>query len=126
MAKFLSEQWIKAYQERWNNDREIRHGLRNIDTTMKYWVQGEESGAVFIRLKRGKAVEAGRAVNGRYDYEMWATEADWKRIASGELGPKRAMAMQKLKFKGSMVTAMLHIGPFGRSLNMMSEVETEW
>ena len=61
MAKFLSQEWIKEYQRLWNADCELTHGLRNIDATMKYWVDGNESEAVFMRLERGEAVEAGKA-----------------------------------------------------------------
>ncbi len=126
MASFLSEAWIRKYQSRWNEDAELIRGLRRIDATMKYYVEGAERDAVFIRLRRGAAVDAGRASDRQYDYVMWASRDDWKEISSGALGPKRAMATRKLKFKGSMITAMRHLGPFGRSLKMMSEVKTEW
>lgn len=126
MAKFLSPEWIQLYQEKWNSDADLVHDLRKMTTTMKYYIEGEDQEPVFIRLEKGKAVESGVADKGKYDYVMWATRAHWKELASGSIGPKRAMAMRKLKFKGSMITAMRHLGPFGRSLAMMSEVETEW
>ncbi len=126
MLRFLSEEWIKQYQARWNGDPELIRGLWRMNATMKYYVEGAERDAVFIRLKKGDAVESGKAGYGSYDFVMWATPNDWKQIASGALGPKKAMALRKLKFKGSMITAMRHIGAFGRSLQMMSEVETQW
>ena len=126
MTRFLTEEWIREYQRIWNANSELKYGLRKISATMKYFVTGDEQQAVFVRLDKGEAVEAGKASNGSYDYVMWATADNWKKIAAGEVGPKTAMATRKLNFKGSMLTAMRYIGPFGRALAMMSEVETKW
>jgi len=127
MAKFLSEEWIKQYAEVWNNDEELVSGLKGFNATIKYFIDGSDQPPVYIKVEDGKVVEAGLAEEGKeYDFEMWASIDNWKKLATGELGPKKAMMFRKLKFKGDMATAMAKMGPFSRSLQDMSKVPTEW
>ncbi|MCP5066350.1 MAG: sterol-binding protein [bacterium] len=126
MPRFLSEDWIEQFRRRWAADTDLVRDLRRMDATLKYFVDGAEDDAVFVRLRQGVAVESGRAGRGSHDYVMSATLNDWKRLTSGEIGPKQAMATRRLKFAGSVVSAMRHIGPLGRSLQMMGEVPTDW
>jgi putative sterol carrier protein len=126
MAKFLTEEWIKEYAKVWNEDEELRNGLKKFSATIKYYIEGSDQPPVYIKVEKGEVVESGLAGDGKYDFEMWATPENWKKLATGEIGPKAAMATKTLKFKGSMLTAMKYMGPFGRSLELMSKVPTEW
>jgi len=42
------------------------------------------------------------------------------------MGPRAAMLTKKLKFKGSMITAMKYMSAFEESLRLMLKVPTEW
>ncbi len=127
MAKFLSEEWIKEYAKVWNDDAELREGLKKFSATIKYYIEGSDQPPVYVKVEKGEVVEAGLAEEGKkYDFEMWATPENWQKLATGEIGPKAAMATKKLNFKGSMLTAMKYMGPFGKSLELMSKVPTEW
>lgn len=42
------------------------------------------------------------------------------------MGPRAAMLTKKLKFKGSMITAMKYMGAFEESLRMMGRIPTKW
>jgi len=89
-------------------------------------IEGSEQPPVYVNVKNGKVVDYGLATNGKYDFEMWATPENWKTLATGGMGPKAAMLTKKLKFKGSMITAMKYMSPFEESLKMMSKIPTEW
>ncbi|NPA40710.1 MAG: sterol-binding protein [Aquificae bacterium] len=125
--KFLSEEWIKAYAEEWNNNQKLRDSLKSFSASIKYFVEGNEGDAVAIEVKNGEVVQAGKAdPNKKYDFELWATPENWQKLAKGEMGPRAAMLTKRLKFKGSMITAMKYMSAFEESLRMMSRVPTEW
>ncbi len=126
MLKFLSEEWIKQYAEEWNKNEKLKDGLKKFSATIKYYIENSTQEPVFIRVEKGEVKEAGIAPDIKYDFEMWATLDDWKTLATGEMGPKAAMLTKKLKFKGSMITAMKYMGAFEESLRMMGKIPTEW
>lgn len=57
---------------------------------------------------------------------MWATPEHWRQLATGGIGPRAAMISKRLKFKGSMITAMRYMKPFEESLRLMGEIPTAW
>ncbi len=126
MYKFLSEEWIKAYMEEWNKNDNLKEGLKKFSASIKYFIDGKEDEAVELIVERGEAKSAGKANAHKYDFEMWATPENWKILATGQMGPKAAMLTKKLKFKGSMITAMRYMGAFEESLRMMGRVPTDW
>ncbi len=126
MYKFLSEDWIKAYMQGWNRNEKLKNDLKDFSATIKYFIDGREDEAVHILVENGLAKEA-KCANGRnYDFELWATLDNWKKLATGDMGPKAAMITKRLKFKGSMITAMKYMSSFEESLKMMSKVPTDW
>ncbi|SNZ16768.1 SCP2 sterol-binding domain-containing protein [Hydrogenobacter hydrogenophilus] len=126
MYKFLSEDWIKAYMEEWNKNDKLKSELKDFSATIKYYIEGREDDAVELIVENGIANSAGKANGQAYDFEMWASLENWKKLATGEMGPKAAMLTKRLKFKGSMITAMKYMGPFEESLRMMGRVPTDW
>ncbi len=127
MYRFLSEEWIRAYREEWNKNEELKKDLKSFSARIKYFVEGKEEEAVELVVEKGEAVSAGRAEQGsKYDFELWASPENWKKLATGEMGPRAAMLTKRLKFKGSMITAMKYMKSFEGSLKMMSKVPTVW
>ncbi len=126
MYKFLSEEWIKAYGEEWNKNEKLRNDLKSFSAKIKYFIEGKEDEAVYIRVEKGEVVETGKADSGKYDFELWASKENWKKLASGEMGPRAAMLTKRLKFKGSMITAMKYMGAFEESLRLMGKIPTDW
>ena len=126
MAKFLSEEWIMLYAKEWNNNEKLKEGLKKFSATIKYYIEGRENSPVYIKVKNGEIIDFGLAPDIKYDFEMWATPENWEILATGKMGPKAAMLTKKLKFKGSMITAMKYMGAFEESLKMMSKIPTEW
>lgn len=126
MHKFLSEDWIKAYMEEWNKNEGLKKELSDFSASIKYYVDGKEEEAVHLIVSKGVAVEAGKADSKNYDFELWASLENWRKLATGDMGPKAAMLTKRLKFKGSMITAMRYMSAFEESLKMMSRVPTDW
>jgi len=126
MPEFLSEEWIKQYVEEWNKNENLKEGLKKFSATIKYYIEGVEQPPVYIKVEKGEVKEAGLAPEMKYDFEMWATPEDWKTLATGGMGPKAAMLTKRLKFKGSMITAMKYMSAFEESLRMMSKIPTDW
>lgn len=126
MHKFLSEDWIKAYMEEWNKNEKLKSDLKNFSASIKYYIEGKENNAVELIVEKGIAQSAGKANNHKYDFELWASLENWKKLATGEMGPRAAMLTKRLKFKGSMITAMKYMTSFEESLRMMSRIPTDW
>lgn len=125
MHKFLSEEWIKAYADEWNQNDDLRKGLKDFSASIKYYIAGN-SGGVHLIVENGEAKEAGKADQSKYDFELWATLENWKKLARGDMGPRAAMLTKRLSFKGSMITAMKYMSEFEGSLKMMSKIPTDW
>ncbi|MFN3976642.1 MAG: SCP2 sterol-binding domain-containing protein [Aquificaceae bacterium] len=126
MYKFLSEDWIRAYMEEWNKNEKLKSDLKDFSASIKYYVEGKEGEAVELIVDKGLAKSAGEANSNKYDFELWASLENWKKLANGEMGPRAAMLTKRLKFKGSMITAMRYMTSFEESLRMMSKVPTDW
>ncbi|MEN3033818.1 MAG: SCP2 sterol-binding domain-containing protein [Aquificaceae bacterium] len=126
MQKFLSEDWIKAYAQLWNVNETLRRDLKDFSASILYYIDGMRDKAVELKIEKSQAVRAGLANSEKYDFELWASLENWKKLANGDMGPRAAMLTKRLKFKGSMITAMKYMSAFEESLRMMSRVETSW
>ncbi|MDW8095480.1 MAG: SCP2 sterol-binding domain-containing protein [Aquificaceae bacterium] len=126
MYRFLSEEWIKSYMEEWNKNEKLKGELKNFSASIKYYIEGKDGDSVELIVENGVAKSAGKASMNKYDFELWATPENWKKLATGDMGPRAAMLTKKLKFKGSMITAMKYMSAFEESLRMMSRVPTDW
>ncbi len=126
MYKFLSEDWIRAYAEEWNKNEKLKSELKDFSASIKYYVEGKEDEAVELIVEKGTAKSAGKANSQKYNFELWASPENWKKLASGDMGPRAAMLTKRLKFKGSMITAMRYMSAFEESLRMMSYIPTHW
>lgn len=126
MYEFLSEDWIKAYMEEWNKNEKLKSDLKDFSASIKYYIEGREKDAVELIVERGVAKSSGKANSDKYDFELWASLENWKKLATGDMGPRAAMLTKRLKFKGSMITAMKYMTSFEESLRMMSRIPTNW
>jgi putative sterol carrier protein len=125
MYKFLSLEWINTYMDLWNSKDKLVKDLKTFSASVRYSVENLEPGVVLF-VENGVAKNACIANGNNFDFEMWAPVEIWRNIIQGNLGPKAALLTKKLKFKGSMITAMKYMGAFENSLKMMSEVPTNF
>ena len=122
MHRFLSEAWIQDYRSKWNGNAGLKQNLKGFNASIKYFIEGRDAEAQHLIVSDGIVTDSGPADRSSYDFELWAKPKHWKQLAEGDMGQRAAMITKRLKFKGSMVTAMRYMTAFEASLKMMAEV----
>ena len=132
MAELFSDEWMKAYMEQWNNEPELSGGLAKINFTsnIAYGIIGEDNPRGILVVENGKASSAG-AYNGEVaNWDLRASEDNWKKWFKKGLGMASLGAAYiggKLKFKTGDYAAMIKdprmAGPFVKSFTVMGRVE---
>lgn len=122
MGDFLSAGWIERYQSLWNQRVDLVEGLKGFSALIEYgWEDGSKPSAYLL-------VEDGRAVDRAWgdspakpDFVMKASAENWQRLLDGSLSGRAALLTKKLKFQGSMITAMKYMGSFEKSIALLKE-----
>jgi hypothetical protein len=132
MADIFSEEWMKAFMEEWNKEPELADALAkiNFNTTLAYGFKDDDKPRGILVVENGKATSAG-AYNGEaLNWDLRATEDNWKKWMEkgvGMTGLGTAAAMGKLKFKvgdyGAMLKDPRMAGPFVKSFTVMGRVK---
>lgn len=122
MEDFLSAAWIERYKELWNKDASLTAGLRGFTALIEYgWEDGSRPSA-YLRVEDGVAVAtAFGEAPGKPDFVMKASRENWQRLREGSLSGRAALLTKKLKFQGSMITAMKYMGPFEASIALLGK-----
>lgn len=122
MEDFLTPEWIERYRELWNRDETLKSGLKGFSALIEYgWEDGSKP-SVFLRVEDGEAVDAGSGqLPAKPDFVMKASAENWQRLREGTLSGRAALLTKKLKFQGSMITAMKYMGPFERSIALLGK-----
>ncbi len=126
--KFMSAEWIKLVANQWNtNNKIIQQDLKNFSACWRYYIEDRpDISSVMMVCEAGKIITADVWDNRPCDFEMWATLDNWKKILNSELSGKMALMSRKLKFKGSMMTAMKYMKAFNIHLNILGEIEVDF
>jgi putative sterol carrier protein len=119
---FLTPQWIERYKTLWNEQDSLVQGLKGFSALIEYgWEDGSRP-SVFLEVKDGVAVATFFGVPPRKpDFVMKASEENWQRLREGTLSGRAALLTKKLKFQGSMITAMKYMGPFELSIALLGK-----
>jgi hypothetical protein len=132
MAQIFSDAWMKAYMEEWNKEPELADALAKIDFNSKiaYGLEGEDKPRGVLTVEHGKAVAAGAYNNEQVNWDLRATEDNWKKWMEkglGMAGIGMAYVGGKLKFKvgdyGAMIKDPRMAGPFVKSFSVMGNVK---
>jgi putative sterol carrier protein len=123
MEDFLTADWAERYRLAWNADPMLVQGLKGFTAWIEYgWEDGSRPSA-FLRVEDGKATAtAWERAPAKPDFVMKASEENWQRLREGTLSGRAALLTKKLKFQGSMITAMRYMGPFERSIALLGRV----
>lgn len=122
MGDFLSARWIERYQSLWNQRPDLVEGLRGFNALIEYgWEDGSRPSA-YLLVDDGRAVDsAWGEAPAKPDFVMKASAENWQRLLDGSLSGRAALLTKKLKFQGSMITAMKYMGPFEKSIALLKE-----
>lgn len=124
--KFLSPQWIQLVGKQWNERFACQEELKNFNATWEYYIEDRpDIPHVMLFCKGGKIIYAGPSDGRRRDFIMWATLEDWKKILHDEIDARTALLTRRLKFKGSMMTAMKYMKPFKEHLHILGDVPVD-
>jgi putative sterol carrier protein len=127
-VKFMSEEWIKLVADQWNtNNLLIQQDLRNFNASWEYYIEDKPHlPHMMMVCQAGKIVFAGKKDDRKCDFEMWTTLENWKKILNKELSGKMALMSRKLKFKGSMMTAVKYMRAFDIHLKILGDIPVDF
>jgi hypothetical protein len=130
MAELFSEEWMKSFVEAWNSEPDLSDALAKIDfnSVIAYGFDGEETPRGVLTIQSGKAVSGGSYGGGELNWDLRASEDNWKkwmRKPPGMMGLGMAYTSRKLKFNVGDYAAMIKdprmAGPFIKSFTAMSK-----
>jgi len=132
MADLFSDEWMKAYKEEWNNEKELADGLAkiNFNSNIAYGIIGEDKPRGILVVENGQASSAGAFNDENANWDLRASEDNWKKWFEKGLGMASLGAAYiggKLKFKTGDYSAMIKdprmAGPFVKSFTVMGRVK---
>ena len=131
MAELFSPEWMTKYMEEWNKEPELSDALAKIsfNSTIGYGMDGEDAPRGVLVVENGKAVSAGPYNGEELNWDLRATEDNWKKWAAkppGMMGLGMAYTSRKIKFNvgdyGAMIKDPRMAGPFIKSFAVMGRV----
>jgi hypothetical protein len=131
MADLFSDEWMKSFQDAWNNEPSLSDALAKIDfnSVIGYGFQGDGTPTGVITVENGKVTAAG-AYNGEaLSWDIRAKQASWDKWLNkgiGMAGLGMAYTTGKMKFVVGDYLAMVKdprmAGPFIKSFSVMGTI----
>lgn len=131
MSDLFNEEWMKKFQQAWNDEPDLSDALAKIDfnSVIGYGFKGDDKASGFIRVENGKVTEAGSYDGQELNWDMRADESNWQKWFNKELGMTglgMAVTTGKLKFNSGDFKAMVKdprmATPFIKSFSVMGKV----
>ncbi len=131
MADLFSDEWMKKFQEEWNNEPELSGALEKIDfnSVIGYGFKGDNSAKGYIKVENGKVTDAGQYDGQDLNWDMRADDDNWKKWFEKDMGMTglgMAVTTGKLKFNAGDFKAMVKdprmATPFVKSFTVMGKV----
>ncbi len=131
MSQLFSEEWMKAFQNAWNEEPDLSAELEKIgfSSVIGYGFTGDEEPVGILKVENGRAVAAGRYEGEPLNWDLRANADNWKKWIDkgiGMAGLGMAYTTGKLKFTTGDYKAMLKdprmAGPFVKSFGVMNRV----
>ena len=123
--QLMTPEWAAAYTEAWNNDEEVMRKLRKFSSVFKYRISDREDlEPVIIEVEKGVCTTFGTEEQyEKIEFDMWADSASWQKVFDREISVKKAMMSKGFGFKGPKLKAMMNMGGFERSIELMVDME---
>ena len=131
MSDLFSASWMDRFKEEWNKEPELSEALEKIsfNSVIGYGLDGEDKPRGVIKVENGKVTAAGDYAGESLNWDLRASEDNWKGWFSKEIGAVglgTAYTTRKLKFESGDYAAMIKdprmAAPFIKSFSVMGRV----
>lgn len=131
MSNMFSDEWMKKFQQEWNNEPELADALEKLEfnSIIGYGFKGDDVASGYIKVENGKVTDAGSYDGESLNWDMRADEDNWQKWFQKEIGMTglgMAVTTGKLKFSTGDFKAMVKdprmAGPFVKSFSVMGKV----
>lgn len=131
MSELFSNEWITKFGEAWNSEPALSGELEKIgfNSVIGYGFDGDQPPVAVIKVEQGKVVSAGSYNGEELNWDLRASDDQWKEWASNPPGMMAlgvAYTARKLKFVKGDYAAMIKdprmAGPFVKSFSVMGRV----
>jgi putative sterol carrier protein len=131
MSDLFCDEWMKKFQQEWNNEADLSDALAKIEFTsvIGYGFKGDAQAKGYINVENGKVTAAGIYDGQNLNWDMRADEDNWNKWFSKSLGMTglgMAVTTGKLKFISGDFKAMIKdprmATPFVKSFSVMGRV----
>lgn len=131
MSELFSEDWMKGFQQAWNDEPGLAGELEkiNFNSVIGYGFAGDDKPTGVITVENGKVVSAGAYNGEELNWDLRCAEETWKKWLSSPPGMMKlgmAYTSGKIKFAvgdyGAMVKDPRMAGPFIKSFSVMAKV----
>ena len=88
MADLFSDEWMKKFQQEWNNEPELSEALEKIEfsSVIGYGFKSDDKAAGFIKVENGKVTDAGSYEGQDLNWDMRVATSS---LDSSSLGSRR-------------------------------------
>ena len=131
MSALFSDEWMKKFQQEWNNEPDLSDALQKIEfsSVIGYGFKGDDKALGYIKVENGKVTDAGSFDGQSLNWDMRADPANWEKWFQKDLGMTglgMAVTTGKLKFSEGDFKAMVKdprmATPFIKSFSVMGRV----
>ncbi|HSJ59486.1 MAG TPA: SCP2 sterol-binding domain-containing protein [Anaerolineae bacterium] len=132
MAKFPSDEWIKAMAQELNASEPYRKAAAKWEGDFYFIAEAgpglSEPVHLYMDLWHGECREAGEVAAGEKapEFTISAPVATWRRVIEKQLDPIRGMMTGQLKLKGTMSKIMRFPKAATELVNCATKVPTEF
>jgi putative sterol carrier protein len=131
MSELFSDEWMKKFQQEWNNEADLSGALEKIgfNSVIGYGLKGEDKPRGYIKVENGQVTDAGAYDGQELNWDMRADEGNWNKWFQKEMGMTglgMAVTTGKMKFNAGDFKAMVKdprmATPFIKSFTVMGRV----
>ena len=131
MTDLFSDEWMKKFQQKWNEDPELLAMFEKIEfnSVIGYGFKGDEKATGFIKVENGQVTDAGSYQGQELNWDLRADEDNWKKWLEKEQGMTAlgmAVTTCKLTFNTGEFKAIVKdlkiATPFVKSFAVMGRV----
>jgi putative sterol carrier protein len=126
-VKYLSQEWVEAYNAALAGDEAVRAALKGKSATLQMVISGSPQGEVryWLRIADGSA-STGLGDAADADVTITQSYETSIQVNKGELDGQKAFMQGKVKIAGKMLKMMQLRGPLEKVQGALNTIDTEY